>query len=302
MGTAHTFGAVEGGGTKFICGVANSERRFQARTRIPTTSPDQTLHDVIQFFRPHSAGLKSLGVAMFGPLDIDGKRASSSPGSTLKTPKPGWDFIDIQSRLQSALEIPVAIDTDVNCAALAEHVLGNAKNCDPTVYITVGTGIGVGVYIHGKLLHGCMHSEMGHLMVLPEVWPDGRLDDFEGNCPYHGRCAEGMASGSAFRRRLGSNPASVPHTHDAWRLVAGYISQLVHACVLCLAPMRIVIGGGMLSNPNLLPMIRSMSQQKLGSYVQLETLGIDLDSYITSPHFQTDAGLLGALLLAQTCR
>lgn len=299
MAAVCTYGAIEGGGTKFVCAVADDAGHFIARTRIATTSPDETLHAVIQFFRPHIHSLNSLGVGMFGPLDISGKRISSSPGSTLKTPKPGWDFIAIQDRLKSALGVPVVIDTDVNCAAMAEHALGNARNCDPTVYITVGTGVGVGVYVHGKPLHGCMHPEMGHLMVLPEIRPDGRVDDFEGSCPYHGKCVEGMASGSAFRQRLGTDPASVAPTHDAWQLVAGYIAQLVDACVLCLAPMRIVIGGGMLNNPKLLPMIRNMTQHKLGGYFPLESLGIDLNAYVSAPHFTTDAGLMGALLLAQ---
>ncbi len=293
------YGGVEGGGTKFRCAVATEEQQFLAETRIETTTPQETLSRVSQFFKPYISSLHAVGIGMFGPLDIEGKRSNGPAGSTLRTPKPGWDDVPVAQLLRTELDTPVYIDTDVNCAAWAEATAGHPPPCDPTLYITIGTGIGVGAYVHGQLLHGYMHPEMGHLPVQREVNADGTIDMFEGSCPFHQTCIEGMASGTALRQRLGSELKIIPPTHPVWLLTAGYIAQLIYCSVLCLCPERIVIGGGVLEHPTLLSRIREKAQARLTPYLPMSMLGIDMNTYIVPPYFGSKAGLCGATMLAK---
>ncbi len=304
---AGLLGAVEGGGTQFVCGVSRSvgsrdkpssnslERDLPASpVIIPTTTPDETCARILEFFRGYS--IESLGIAMFGPLELSPQ--SSNFGSLLRTPKPGWSGVPVLTMLRDGLQVPAAIDTDVNAAALAEHVSGAAVGCDPTVYITVGTGVGVGVFIRGGTLHGLLHPELGHLPV--PRWRDahGNPDTFEGTCPFHGRCVEGLVSGTALWSRFGRDPASVRDDDPAWDAIAAYLGDLLVAVVLALSPQRIVMGGGVMERATLFPKVRASLRARLNGYVPRAELDDGLEQYVV-PRNHAHAGLEGAFLLAK---
>jgi fructokinase len=284
------FGAIELGGSKVLCAIA-SRTRVLSEIRLPTRAPEPTLRAIEDFFLPHRSRLTGLGIAAFGPLEL----APGSPGfgSLLATPKPGWSGVSLATRLQDKLGVPVAIDTDVNAAALAEHrVAGD----DPCVYLTVGTGIGVGVCVGGSGLHGLLHPELGHL-------PAPALCDFVGACPFHGRCIEGVASAYALSQRTGSPADQLPDAHPVWALEAQYLAHLLAACVLAYAPRRIVVGGGVLARVGLLDKIRAQLVAVLAGYVpRVELSQAGIANYVRAPTFGQRSGLMGAWLLAQQAR
>jgi fructokinase len=283
------YGAIELGGTKVRCAYFVADTVVH-EISFPTASFEQTMTDIGAFFTPLRTELSALGVASFGPLEL---RQGGSRGCLLATPKPGWSEAPLLPSLVQMLSLPVFIDTDVNAAALAEQTLGAARERDPCVYITVGTGIGVGVVVHGKPLHGLMHPELGHL-------PAPDLCDFRGACPFHGRCLEGVASGHALGVRTGGRADALSDDDPLWELEARYLAQLVTTCVLAYAPERVVLGGGVLQRRALYERIRHHVHAQLGNYVprsELSTSG--LRGYLVSPGLGDRAGLLGALLLAQ---
>jgi fructokinase len=243
------------------------------------------------FFAPYQGQLGALGIASFGPLELSPTAADF--GSLLATPKPGWAHAPLRERLARTLAVPVAIDTDVNAAALAEHRLGSGQGDDPCVYITVGTGIGVGVIIGGAPLHGLLHPEFGHLAA--PAWCD-----FEGVCPFHGRCLEGVASAHALTVRTGKEPASLLDDDPVWALEARYLAALLAACVLAYAPRRIVLGGGVCERPGLIERVRRELVSQLQGYVPRHALSHEgVDDYVRRPHHGTRAGLVGAFLLGE---
>jgi fructokinase len=283
------YGGIEAGGTKFVCAVGQTPQAKLASTLIPTTTPTATLHRVIAFFRAHA--IQRLGLATFGPLDLD--RGSPTYGHILATPKLAWQGCPIVPILQSALGVPMAVDTDVNAAALAEAMYGAGRRADPLVYLTVGTGIGGGVMIHGRPLHGLMHPEMGH-MLLARVPGDTRPS----GCPFHEDCLEGLASGHAIAVRFGA-PETLPPQHEAWRLEALYLGQALATIISILSPQRIVLGGGVMHQPALLSHIRSACARTLHGYIpRLKSPGA-LESYLVLPALGDDAGVIGALHLAR---
>lgn len=289
--------AVEGGGTKFVCAVGHGPDAIVDRVRIPTTTPDETLARVIDFLAPHRP--VAVGVGMFGPLVLD-ESAGERRGSTSKTPKPGWDHVPVRARLEEALAAPVVVDTDVNAAALAESLFGDPPGLDPLVYLTVGTGIGGGVVVGGKPLHGLMHPEVGHVRVPPMPLADGTFDPFAGVCPFHGRCLEGMASGTALNARVGGGAEGLAEDHPAWELEARYLAHGLAALVLILSPRRIVLGGGVMANAHLFPRIRRALSDELAGYVDHPALTpIGLDHYVVPSRFDAP-GLAGAFALAGT--
>jgi fructokinase len=288
-GGGFLYGAIELGGTKALCAVG-TRASLVAETRIPTTLPEQTLAAVESFFAPYRAQLGAVGVASFGPLELDA--GSATYGALLHTPKPGWSGVSLVARLATRLGVPVVIDTDVNAAALAEHRLGAGEGHDPCVYVTVGTGIGVGVCIDGRPLHGLLHPELGHLPAPP-------LCDFVGSCPFHGRCIEGVASAPALSMRTGLTPDALPDDHPVWMLEAQYLAHLLAACVLAYAPRRIILSGGVLARRGLLDGVRSALSAQLASYVpRSELSAAGVVDYVRPAHFGQRAGLMGALLLA----
>jgi fructokinase len=289
-------GGIEGGGTKFICAVGTGPNDIRAETRIPTTRPEETLTRTIEFFKGQEkeiGTLAAIGIANFGPLDL--RTDSRTYGQILSTPKPGWSKADILGMLRNAFDLPIGFDLDVNGAALGERLWGAAQGLDTFIYLTVGTGIGGGVFAEGKLLHGLNHPEMGHIPL-----PHNRTrDPFEGACPFHGDCFEGLASGPAMEKRWGQRAETLTEDHPAWELEAQYIAQALTTYIYTISPKRIIIGGGVGSNLHLLKMVREKTVALLNGYIPSRTLLDEIDSYITPPALGNRAGVLGAIALAK---
>jgi fructokinase len=221
--------------------------------------------------------------------------ASRTFGYITTTPKPGWANVDIVGPIRQAFDIPVGFDTDVNGAALGEHRWGVAQGLDTSVYLTVGTGIGGGGMINGKLMHGLVHPEMGH-MPIPH---DLHQDPFAGSCPFHGDCLEGLASGPALEARWGQRAETMPPEHPAWELEAKYLALAVVSLICTLSPQRIILGGGVMQQAHLFPLIRHQVQQLLNNYVNAPAILEHVDEYIVPPGLGHRAGVKGAIALAQ---
>lgn len=289
-------GAIEAGGTKFICLIANSPEHILAECRIQTTQPEDTLLLVRDFFSSKRDELKidleSIGLGCFGPLDLN--QDSNHYGSITSTPKPGWQGINIPEYLSGLLNIPVFIETDVNAAALGEKTWGNGVGLRDLVYLTIGTGIGGSAIVDGKPLHGMLHTEMGHIFLKHDL----NLDPFRGICPFHHDCFEGLASGPAIEERWGKPGKELPSNHPAWNLETNYIAQALQSVVLLLSPNRIILGGGVMQQKHLFPKIRSELSRLLNGYIQTKELLSGLETYIVPPKLGQRAGVLGALSLA----
>lgn len=281
-------GAIEAGGTKFVCGIGNEHGEIIEKISFPTTMPDETLQQVIAFFRKHQ--VDAIGIGAFGPIDID--KNSSTYGYVTTTPKPGWANFNFIGELKREFDVPYGWDTDVNAAAYGEAIWGAAKGLDSCVYFTIGTGVGLGVYVEGKLVHGLVHPEAGHIAIRRHA-----EDSFAGVCPFHADCLEGMASGPAIEKRWETKGNLLPADHQAWQLEAEYISQAVVNVILTISPKKVILGGGVMKQAHLFPMIRKLVQQKLNHYLQVPELGAEIDSYIVPPGLVDQAGLCGALAL-----
>ncbi|MBA3896810.1 MAG: ROK family protein [Sphingomonadaceae bacterium] len=286
---ADLFGLIEAGGTKVVVGVGSAVGDIRAKVRIPTTTPAETLGAVIAWLRGAAAEhgpLTALGVACFGPLDLD--RASPRWGFITRTVKPGWNDTDVAGPLAAAFGCPVGFDTDVNGAALAEHRWGAGRGHEVSVYVTVGTGIGGGAIVDGKPVQGAGHPEMGHFH-LPRHPDDG---DFAGVCSFHGDCLEGLASGPAIAARWGASLSELPPGHPAHAIEAHYLAHAAVALQAILAPGVIVLGGGVMAAPGLLDAVRAKAAALAGDYFP-DVLNL------AAPALGGNAGLLGALALAQ---
>ncbi|HEY6455508.1 MAG TPA: ROK family protein [Steroidobacteraceae bacterium] len=280
--------AIEAGGTKFRCAVAAGTGEILKEVRIATTTPAQTIAACLEFFdRQACLGEPdAFGIASFGPLDLDAR--SKSRGHLLATPKRGWEGTDLLCPFIERYAKPVAIDTDVNAAALAEAQLGAGRGCVCVAYVTVGTGIGGGAVVNGIPLKGLPHPEMGHLRVVRDP-----RDAFDGVCPFHGDCLEGLASGPAIRARWGAPLDELPAAHSAVSIIGNYLGQLAAAIVLILASDRIVFGGGVMREPRLIAQIRHHARTVLCGYPT-----DSVEGRISTPGLGDDSGLLGAVLLA----
>jgi len=290
------FGGIEGGGTKFVCAVGTAPDNILAEIRIPTTTPAKTMQNAISFFQQQQkeyGRFAALGVGCFGPLDPDPR--SPTYGRILPTPKPGWTDAEIVAPLQSAFHVPVGFDTDVNGAALSESRWGAARGCDPVLYITIGTGIGGGALVNGRLLHGLTHPEMGHI----HIPHDTIADPFPGFCPFHGDCFEGLAAGPAIEKRWGLKAENLPADHPAWDLEAHYIALALANFILTLSPQKIVIGGGVAQQAQMLPLIHQKVRAILNDYVQSVHIAKNISDYIVLPGLGSRAGVLGAIALAE---
>lgn len=284
------FGGIEAGGTKFVCGFGTGPGDLTI-ARYPTTTPDETLDRVIGFLK--NAELAAVGIGSFGPLDLH--RDSPTFGRITTTPKPGWANCELAGRVQSALGVPVGFDTDVNAAALGEARWGAAQAMSDLLYLTVGTGIGGGAIVGGRLLHGLVHPEMGHIRIPHDMV----RDPYPGMCPFHGDCLEGLASGPAMMRRWGKPPERLPADHPAWALEAHYLAAAVTNLSLTLSPRRIILGGGVMEQAHLFPLIRTEFARMLNGYVRHPSIEERLDAYIVAPGLAGRSGLLGALALAE---
>jgi fructokinase len=284
------FGGIEAGGTKFVCAVGTAPDDLR-ETRFRTTTPGETINRAIEFFRaqPPVAGI---GIGSFGPIDLH--RDAKTWGFITTTPKPDWANIDLAGAIRRALNVPVEFDTDVNAAALGEYRWGAAQGLDSFVYLTIGTGIGGGGMASGKLLHGLMHPEMGHIC-LPH---DFARDPFSCSCPFHRDCFEGLASGPAIEKRWGQRGELLPANHPAWELEAHYIALALANYICILSPQRIILGGGVMEQTQLFPMIRREVQRILNGYIQSNDILKRIDEYIVPPGLGKRAGVLGAIALA----
>jgi fructokinase len=286
---------IEVGGTKIVCAVGPQPGTILRRRTIPTGQPSAAIDEVLGFLRAAPAGeapLRGVGIGSFGPLDLN--PASTGFGAMTRTPKPGWSGVNLRLALAEALGCPVAIDTDVNAAGIAEAALGAGRGLESVAYITVGTGIGGGLIVGGRPLHGLTHPEMGHMR--PRRRPD---DDFAGICPFHGDCVEGMASGTAILARAGRNLSDLAESDPLWALLGDYLGQLCATLVLIGSPQRIVMGGGVMhANPRLFGLVRAAARACLGGYVQAEAVAGAIDRFIVAPDLGQESGVIGALMLA----
>jgi fructokinase len=286
-----TYGGIEAGGTKWVCAIGSGPDDLEESVTFPTTQPDETIARAAAFFSGNG-GLAGIGIGSFGPIDV--QRGSPTWGRITTTPKAGWADTDVAAALHDALDLPVAVDTDVNAAALGEHRWGAAVGLDTFSYITVGTGIGGGGMANGRLMHGLLHPEIGHMRI-----PHDRIrDPFDGVCPYHGDCFEGLASGDAIRARWNCAPEELVDT-EVWRLEADYLALGVLNVICTLSPERIILGGGVMKAPTLLPLVRRRVSELASGYFDTPELTDAVDTYIVVPALGDRAGVLGALELAR---
>jgi fructokinase len=293
------WGAIEAGGTKVRCAVARGAGEVVLTRRIATTDPEQTLDAILAFFDEAQAAqgeITAFGVGSFGPLDLNLR--SPTYGHILATPKRGWSGTDLVGPLHRRFAKPVAIDTDVNAAALAEIEVGAGRGLRSLAYVTVGTGVGGGSIIAGETVRGLWHPEMGHI----SVRRDPRDSGFAGVCPFHGDCLEGLVCGPAIRARWGAALDQIDPAREALGIIGGYLGQLAANIALMLCCERIVLGGGVMSGGALLPHIRSSTRSLLNDYLPTDALRGDMGQYITAPGLGEDSGLTGAILLAQRAR
>jgi fructokinase len=281
------YGGIEGGGTKWVCAVGTGPDDVRATETIPTTTPAETIGRAAAFFE-REGPVSAIGIGSFGPVDV--KPRSATWGHITTTPKPGWSHADVGGEIGRRLGVAVAFDTDVNAAALGEHRWGAAQGLDTFCYVTVGTGIGGGAMVGGRLVHGLLHPEFGHMRI-PH---DTAIDPFAGVCPFHGDCWEGLASGQAVQARWGRPPAELDD-EAAWELEARYLALGLVAVISVLSPERIVIGGGVMKREGLVALVRREVVALLNGYVEAAAR----HGYITLPALGSQAGVLGAIALAE---
>jgi fructokinase len=285
------YGGIEAGGAKWVCAVGTGPSDVRGMTTIPTTAPDETIARAVEFFAANGV-VEAVGVGSFGPIDL--RRSSRSFGFITTTPKPGWAQTDVAGRLEESLDVPVAFDTDVNAAALGEQRWGAAVGLGSFCYVTVGTGIGGGVVVNGRIVHGLLHPELGHMRI-----PHDRVaDPFPGCCPYHGDCLEGLASGEAMRQRWRKDAREL--TDDApWQLEAQYVALGLVNVICALSPERIILGGGVMQQPTLLSRVQERLRGLLAGYFDAPELKDAIGDFVVRPGLGDRAGVLGAIALAQ---
>lgn len=282
------FGALEAGGTKMVCAVGNEKGEILEQVSFPTLTPEETLPKIKAYFQGKE--IAALGIACFGPVDLN--KSSKTYGFITSTPKLAWQNVDMVGIFHEALGIPVGFDTDVNGSLLGEVTWGCAQGLTDAVYLTIGTGIGGGVMTNGKLLHGMMHPELGHIRLV--VRED---DKYAGKCPYHGTCLEGLAAGPAIEARWGKKAVELADRPEVWDLESYYLAQALVSCILMLSPQKIILGGGVMHQEHLFPMIREKVKALLNDYVQTAELA-DLDHYIVPASLNDDQGIMGCIKLA----
>ena len=283
------YGALEAGGTKMVCAIGDEQGNILERVSIPTLEPENTMPAIIDFFK--NKNISALGIGCFGPVDLDKK--SATYGYITTTPKLAWKNYDIVGTCKKELGVPVGFDTDVNASALGEATWGCTKDLDHSIFISVGTGIGAGVIIDGKPYHGMLHPEAGHIFLARQ--PQDPLE--KGGCPYHELCRDGLASGPAIAARWGKPGAELADRKEVWELEAYYLAQAICSYIMILSPERIIVGGGVSHQEQMMPMIRAEVQRQMGGYIQAKGMQ-DLDSYIVLPSLNDNQGIMGGLKLA----
>lgn len=289
------FAGIEAGGTKWVCMIAAHPEDIRATTSFPTSQPEETIENAIHYIKNqiHPGELKGLGIGSFGPLDLHQK--SPTYGYLTSTPKPGWANTDLLTPFRRAFDLPTGLDTDVNAAAMGESRWGAAQGLSDFIYLTVGTGIGGGGMANGRLIHGLVHPEMGHMRI-PHDW---ERDPFPGVCPFHGDCLEGLATGPAIKVRWGQRGENLPQDHPAWQLEAHYLALGLANLIATISPQRIILGGGVMEQRQLFPLIRKNVQKLLANYIAAPQILDEIDQFIIPPNLGSQAGVLGAIALAQ---
>lgn len=282
-------GALEAGGTKMVCAIGDENGNIEERVSIPTKTPEETIPLLVDFFKQRE--IDALGIGCFGPLELNPK--AEKYGYITTTTKLAWRNFDFLGSMKNALQCPVGFDTDVNGSVLGEVTFGQAKGKSCALYLTIGTGIGAGIYIEGKLLHGMLHPEAGHVLITRK-----ETDIYEGKCPYHKNCLEGLASGPAIEGRYGKKATDLAEEEDVWDLEAAYIAQALTGYILTLSPEIIILGGGVMHQMQLFPLIRKKVTEYLGGYVNTEELS-DMEHYIVPASLHDDQGIMGCLELGR---
>ncbi len=278
--------SIEAGGTKFICGIVTEYGEVLERISIDTTTPDETMNKVISYFKGFE--FDCIGLGCFGPIDPN--KNSSKYGYITSTPKVKWQNYNIVGKLKEEFNCPIGFDTDVNGAALGELKFGAAKGLNSCLYITVGTGIGAGAVVEGNMINGLLHPEMGHILIKRH-----EDDQFQGTCPFHGDCLEGLAAGPAIEQRFNQKAINLNPEHEAWKIEAYYLAQALMNYILIISPEKIIMGGGVMNQTHLFPLIRTELDQMMNNYITKEEL--KSDEYIVAPSLGNNAGLIGCAMI-----
>ena len=281
-------GALEAGGTKMVCAIGDETGKIYEQESFPTVTPEETLPQLLDYFKGKK--IEALGIACFGPIDLD--RDSDTYGYITTTPKTAWMNTDIAGYFANGLNVPVGFDTDVNGSLLGEVTYGQAKGLGDAVYYTIGTGVGAGVMSGGKLVHGAMHPEAGHMLL--RVREDDPMP--EGICPFHGACLEGMAAGPSIEKRWGKKAIEMKYDAKVWDLEAYYLAQCMVTTTLMLSPKIIILGGGVMHQTQLFPLVREKTRELLNGYIKNDTVN-DMDHYIVPASLHDDQGIMGCLKL-----
>ena len=284
------FGAIEAGGTKFVCAVGDNSGQIFEKVQFPTTTPEETMEQVIEFFSRFN--LRAIGLGSFGPCDVNSE--SITYGYITSTPKLSWRGYPILKTLEESFNIPIGFSTDVNAAALGEVTFGAAKGLDSCLYITVGTGIGAGAVLGGKLLQGLSHPEMGHVIVRRHS-----NDTYPGKCPYHRDCLEGLAAGPAIEERWEKTGIELVNRPEVWEMESYYLAQALVHYILILSPKKIILGGGVMKQKQLFPLIYRDVKKLLNKYIEIPQLSDEIEKYIVPAELGDLAGITGALLLGR---
>ncbi len=282
-------GSLEAGGTKMVCAVGDSNGIIYEQISIPTTTPEDTMPHIIDYFKGKE--IAALGIACFGPVDVN--QDSETYGTILDTPKLPWRQYPILKVMQDALKLPMGLDTDVNGSCLGEVTYGTAKGLDSVIYITVGTGVGVGIVLDGRLVHGMLHPEAGHILIAPEAGDEGHCI-----CPYHSHCLEGLAAGPSIEKRWGAKAVELTERSEVWELESQYLAQAIVNLILTVSPKRIILGGGVMHQEQLFPLIRKKVPELMNGYIRTPQMQ-NMDTYIVPASLQDNQGIMGGLRLAE---
>lgn len=286
------YGALEAGGTKMVLAIGNEQGEILEQISIPTNHPSETIPQIIEYFKGKQ--ISGLGIGSFGPIDL--KKDSPTYGWITSTPKLDWRNYNLVGALKEALQVPIGFDTDVNASCLGEAVYGSTKDVGSSIYITIGTGVGMGAYVNGGLLHGMLHPEGGHILI--EKHPD---DTGSCVCPYHPNCLEGFAAGPAIEKRYGKKAHLLKEDSQVWELEAYYIAQALVNYIVILSPERIILGGGVMMQEQLFPLVRRKVLELLNGYLNTKEL-TDIDRYIVPASLGGDQGIIGCIELAKRAK
>lgn len=287
------YGALEAGGTKMVCAIGDETGKIYEQISIPTTTPEETMPKIIEYFKAkeQETHIDAIGIAAFGPVDVN--PVSPTYGSILDTPKLPWRHYSLFDALKKEFPIPMGLDTDVNGSCLGEMTYGSAKGLDSVMYITIGTGIGAGIAIGGELVHGMLHPEAGHILITPAAGDENHCV-----CPYHKNCLEGLAAGPSIEKRWGTKAVNLVDKPEVWELESDYLAQAIMNFILTVSPQRIILGGGVMHQMQLFPLIRRKVVEKMNGYIRTPEMA-DMDTYIVPASLKDDQGILGCIRLAE---